>query len=1541
MGKVVRMRLNKGAPQNTEFAETKRGKRKRRRLNIMNMIVATQRAKQRVRSQEFSPFRLPEFPPNAKPPKGNGMAMDDVFGDGNQNDWSWANQSFLRGISSVYEEGLVFPGYPYLAELSQRGEYRVIAETIAEEATRKWIKFNSNDQEEDKTERVKELTDAFDKLQVRARFQKVSEIDNLFGRAHLYIDIRETDADEGTETTTADRDELKTSIGNGRNDISKSKIGKGFVKRLKVVEPVWTYPTSYNANDPLSDHWYEPVMWYVMGKEIHHTRLLKFVAREVPDMLKPAYAFGGQSTSQIAKPYVDNWLKIRQSVADIVQAFSIFVLETDLSEVLSESSDELFERIEMFNAIRNNKGLMVINKDVEAFQNVAAPLGTLDSIQAQAQEHMAAISRIPIVKLLGIQPAGLNASSDGEIRTFYDHIHAYQERFYRPNLTIVADMVMLSLWGEVDKSISFEFLQLAELDEAASATKRKTDMDTDVEAINAGVISAEESRRRVASDPNTPYQSLDVNDMPEPPQQPGMEGMEDGEQGPEPGGGGGAPQGTPGGELGRGNGPGGAGREGAGGSAPEGGGKEPTEQRGEQGVRGQGNGEAGGLRDVGPENEGVEEDVEPPKIKQSERNRLTAGAALVRQQRRALKNGEDRRGSFVGDEMPISWSVSGLCLALDKAWNEGEHPRDADGKFASYSVAPGLAGKAKKLGFTNLSHSDSGKLKLEHEAGHVLVVEPPGEAGGQSQVYSFYPADGSKPIKGQLTGQHAKSFYDKVGAILQTSQQYSEMKKSGEVTPEGFKHSGPTPGELEAATKAKSNLSPENVAGMGGFKYQKDWTGGEGWTYKDNKNILDIAKTGEWSIWDPSSGSVKGEGKNLQELQEHFGGKPKSAGNMFSDMSDEDFKAWEEMQIEQESEKAAEGGQHPNSGLTVADLKAHYEDGLITYEEYIGKLKEIAGAKPEQTSEEFIKEQQWAASEQAFKEAPTAQSMVNYLSDQGLKPLAKTEHVQVFTGPNGEHVRVGKNGNWFAIDTNGKEIAKGFGLSTLSEQYGKPPAEEPASTQDFLSQQGWEVKDKWGGGTGYHKDNMILNVWKDGKWKISQQGKKPITGTDPASMKAHMGGAKVAPTPASPKAQQADLTKHLVEQGFAWEGDWAAEPVTLRRGDVKVNITKNGDWSTPDGKFSGSSVEGLQSFLGKNKTALGKGKPPTPTQQEKSKENLAKAQPGLTNEQKAAAAQHSVMKNKMYGALQDKGYGHAPNDALEKLGVIGFKKDDASVKVASNGDWIAESPGFSSKAGSGKENLDAFLSGEKAFGTKWNKGEITNWLDEHDPDKAAKLEEKKKKQAAEQATQAKAQAEKDAVKSKMWGNLKSWEKSSPTPTATEKASISSYTGSGYHQMNGNLRAGGKASKGSEDLKSYLDKSSFPEDTVLYRGVNGDFANHLKSVLLKGSVFQDKGFTSSTVNPDMGFVSNAAMRMKVHVRKGSKGAAVSHLTSASYSEGEIIFQAGSQFKVLSLPKGGTKSGESQWIEVELMLPEEHYAADVKRQGIPRYVMGSSK
>lgn len=399
-----------------------------------------------------------------------------------------------------------FPGYPYLAQLAQLPEYRKITGTIAEEMTRKWLRLKSTGEGEDKAEKIERLNAAMDRFKVRQAFRKMAEHDGFFGRGQIYIDVSKP----GGAPARDDPAELDTPL-----VLSSAKIKKGSLLGFRVVEPMWMYPNQYNATDPMAPDYYLPTSWFVMGKKVHASRFVFMIARPVPDVLKAAYSFGGISLSQLARPYVDNWIRTRDSVSDMLHNFSITGLATDLSALLTPDlagDGGILNRAQAFNQMRDNRGLMLTDKEKEEFFQFNTPLSGLDALQAQAQEQMAAVSSIPLVKLLGITPAGLNANSDGEIRVFYDDIHAKQENSFRDQMKRILDVLQLNEFGEIDPDIGFDFEPLFQLSSLELANQRKTEAETDGVLIENGAITAEEARARVAADKDSPYSALEVTD---------------------------------------------------------------------------------------------------------------------------------------------------------------------------------------------------------------------------------------------------------------------------------------------------------------------------------------------------------------------------------------------------------------------------------------------------------------------------------------------------------------------------------------------------------------------------------------------------------------------------------------------------------------------------------------------------------------------------------------------------------------------------------------------------------------------------------------------------------------------------------------------------------------------------------------------------------------------------------------------------------------------------------------------------------------------
>ena len=453
-------------------------------------------------------------PPGVRGLGEEGMALDNAYLSefGNASGWSY------NALGSAIAEGQVFLGYPTLAALMQRVEYINAIMSIADDMTRKWIEFKAK-AGVDKSERIDALKDKFEDITLQGNLKLHVAQALGFGRSHVYIDTGDTDKPE----------ELKQDIGNGaRSAATAFKLAGKEVLGVYPIEPVWVSPHDYETSNPLKPNWYKPNAWHVMAKEVHASRLLTTIPFPVSDLLKPAYSFGGLPLIQMGKPYVDNWLNVRQSTTKIVESYSIFALATNLAATLDGSGgEEIDKRAALFNKYRTNSGMFIFDKTTEDFKNVSANIAGIESIQAASQEHMSAAWRIPLVKLTGISPSGLNASSEGEIRVYYDLIKSMQEQILRPIIQIVMDFCSVELFADVDSDITFDFVKLYEVTEVEAAQIRSADAQTGSLLMQGQVIDNIEERARVANDTDSPYVDLNPMTMPETAQpQPGEEGYQ-------------------------------------------------------------------------------------------------------------------------------------------------------------------------------------------------------------------------------------------------------------------------------------------------------------------------------------------------------------------------------------------------------------------------------------------------------------------------------------------------------------------------------------------------------------------------------------------------------------------------------------------------------------------------------------------------------------------------------------------------------------------------------------------------------------------------------------------------------------------------------------------------------------------------------------------------------------------------------------------------------------------------------------------------------
>ncbi|QCE35651.1 DUF1073 domain-containing protein [Acetobacteraceae bacterium] len=459
-------------------------------------------------------FKAYEPPPRVVP-EGycSGMATDSAImaQDDNLTDWAWIEAGASR-VESWLADGIGFLGYPYLAEMALRVEFRGPCEILAEEQVREWINITSvgskkTIDDDEISSKIKEIEVEFKRLNVKQTIRQYILDGLLYGLGHIWIDI------EGVPITI-----------DGQNIpliLTPEANLKGKLKRLENIEAVWAVPNLYNSDSPYQENYYKPINWWVQGNLTHQSRLLTNVPFVVSDLFKPAFNFGGPSLTQFLRPYSHNFLRIRNSNANIVSNFSKLVLKTTMAAEMETGAamQGIEGRATVLRNLSEGQDTIVCDKEAEDVTIVSAPLSGLDHLYAQAQEAQAGIAGIPLVKLFGITPTGLNASSDGEIRVFYDKIAAQQEKTLRPALEKILKLVQLHLWNEIDPRIDFEFNPLWQEDAGEKINRNKAQADIDALYITSGVVSAEEARERLKNDVDSPYHNVDLSaPPPEPPE---------------------------------------------------------------------------------------------------------------------------------------------------------------------------------------------------------------------------------------------------------------------------------------------------------------------------------------------------------------------------------------------------------------------------------------------------------------------------------------------------------------------------------------------------------------------------------------------------------------------------------------------------------------------------------------------------------------------------------------------------------------------------------------------------------------------------------------------------------------------------------------------------------------------------------------------------------------------------------------------------------------------------------------------------------------
>lgn len=377
-----------------------------------------------------------------------------------------------------------FMGYGALQRLTQDGLIRAAISTVVDDVTRRGINVIGGEEED--AERVEKLNDLVNRYKLMKVFHDAVELTGYFGGAFIFID------------TGASEEDLQYPLA---INSKSSELRRGAKIKFKVVDPSLVTPAEYNVTNPLADDYMKPRAWFVLGQKLHASRLLVMVDNEPPAMLKPAYNFLGVPRAQILADYVAHYKEARDFTNELLRKSSLLVLKTDTDAIFStpDGVRNFDTKLSALQRYRDCGSVWVCDKDREDMMNVQTPFaGTKEIVQSNL-EMVAAINRTPAVKLLGISPSGFNATGESDLNNYHEFIDAYRELF-REQLMTMLKVIQLVTFGDVDRTISFEFGELSQDNDASKAMTISTRMQTLSTAVQTQIISAQEARDYVRKD---------------------------------------------------------------------------------------------------------------------------------------------------------------------------------------------------------------------------------------------------------------------------------------------------------------------------------------------------------------------------------------------------------------------------------------------------------------------------------------------------------------------------------------------------------------------------------------------------------------------------------------------------------------------------------------------------------------------------------------------------------------------------------------------------------------------------------------------------------------------------------------------------------------------------------------------------------------------------------------------------------------------------------------------------------------------------------
>lgn len=277
-------------------------------------------------------------------------------------------------------------------------------------------------------------------------------------------------------------------------------IGRGAYKGLAVLDRWMVEPSLNNLVQELGPDLGQPKFYAVnasapalRGKRIHYTRVIRLVGVELPYWQALMENLWGIS---VIERLFDRMIAFDSATTGAAQLVYRAFMQTykikGLRAIASAGGAALrglMAQIELMRRFRGTEGITLIDGEDELETQTQPAFSGLSDAVLQFAQQVSGATGVPMIRIFGQAPAGLNSNHEGDLRMYYDSIKQEQNRDLRVPLTRVYTAIALSCGVRPGKGFGIEFRSLWQLPEKERAEIAKQDAETITSVEGSGLIS--------------------------------------------------------------------------------------------------------------------------------------------------------------------------------------------------------------------------------------------------------------------------------------------------------------------------------------------------------------------------------------------------------------------------------------------------------------------------------------------------------------------------------------------------------------------------------------------------------------------------------------------------------------------------------------------------------------------------------------------------------------------------------------------------------------------------------------------------------------------------------------------------------------------------------------------------------------------------------------------------------------------------------------------------------------------------------------------